>query len=124
MVPSALTTGVLKIPLPVGKVHRLPPVVEGLTEVRPSCRAFALNFGQGLSGASGTLAVLAGAALASSLLHEGSAESRAKGATRAARAREALKRRCFTGVLHRGRDQRTPKYRKVGGGFETMRRPG
>lgn len=90
MVPSAAMTGVLKIPLPVGKVQRLPPVVEGLTDVRPSCRAFARNFGHGLSGASGTVAVLAGPAPASSLLHDGNRGSKANGTTRAARATEAV----------------------------------
>src|SRR6185369_14883008 len=47
-------TGVLKIPLPVGYVHSLPPTVAGFTVLRPSCRLVRRNFGHGLRGSSAT----------------------------------------------------------------------
>src|SRR5262249_9031403 len=47
-------TGVLKIPRPVWNVQRLPPDVDGVIGLRPSCALVRRNLGQGLSGSSGT----------------------------------------------------------------------
>jgi hypothetical protein len=47
-------TGVLKMPLPVWKLHGSPTAAAGVTVLRPSCRLSRRNFGHGLSGSSGT----------------------------------------------------------------------
>src|SRR5215472_10551330 len=54
MVPSAATTGELKTPLPVWKLHRAPPVVCGCTGLTPSWNASPRNLGHGLPDASGS----------------------------------------------------------------------
>ena len=53
MVPSAATTGELKMPSPVGKLHCAPPVLRACTVLSPVCAALPRNLGHGLPGSKG-----------------------------------------------------------------------